>query len=318
MVKLLTIGGRGYHKTLDAATASFQPLLDRAAIVKRIIVTNVSASDNWVVSIQGQEVARYPVNTTGNQYMLGGGSSQWAKVVDLFSFCKRLLGFELSYPVPQGQTITVASAGGATGDIIFEYEEYSPSDVQPGMLNGQMSNHFIMPCFLVPSTTVALTAAGETDFASQIAAAWLPNLFGAVQIPAAYVITVLAFFLEGGGINTFSGSANHQSTTDHLGVVYQGQRMYTRDGSDGIPIVGSDSAAGSANTVYGYEDTRHPAFQFVADRWWDPDPAPLQLAPGSQAHFYFGTVGDATGNADYHTLLQGLLLDVKFSGMVPQ
>lgn len=319
MTRLYTIGGFGEKLGNDVSSLTFQPLLDRAARVTRIEITNPSAADDWDISVQGQYIMRPSVNINGNQQWLGNADTNYPKNRNFFDFCREYLGIDPTIPVPQGQTLTVASVGGATADVTIRFVEYTPMEVLPGELNGQSASHYVMPFAFVPKTNVTHTSgSNEDDFASQKAPLWLPNLFGAIQIPAQYQITVLALFLEGAGRNTFSGSADHLSTTEHLGLDYQGQRMWTRDALKGPVNLGKDAATGSANTVYGFEHDTFPPFQetFVPQRnVLDP---PLVLKPGSQAHFWFGTVGDSTGGADYSGALQGAILDVQWTGMVPQ
>jgi hypothetical protein len=315
---LKTIGPRGWHAGAAVATLAFTPLYDRAAIVKRVLITNPSAKDTWVFSTQGQEVARFVVDTVGNNYLLGGTSTQFPQSRDIFEWLCAELGLEMSYPVAQGQTFTVSSVGGATANVSIEFEEHSTMDVSPGMVNGQSASRYIMPVFLVPSATVThASGTNEDNFASQVAALWLPSLIGLVQIPAAYKISILAYFLQGAGVNTYSGSADHLSTTDHLGLIYQGQRFYTRDSNAGIPVVGGAAAAGSANTVYTSVHNPYPEFQRQIEAgYYLPDP--LVLMPGSQAQFVFGSAGDSTGGANYSHATQVLIADVQFTGMMAQ
>lgn len=315
---LKTIGPRGWHAGAAVATLSFTPLYDRAAIVKRILITNPSAKDTWVVSTQGQEVARFLLDTVGNNYLLGGTSTQFPQTRDIFDWLSAELDREMCYPVAQGQTLTVASVGGATANVSLEFEEHSPMDITPGMVNGQSASRYLMPIYLVPPTNVThASGTNEDNFASQVAALWVPSLIGQVQIPAAYKISILAYFLQGAGRNTYSGSADHLSTTDHLGLIYQGQRFYTRDSNAGIPVVGGAAAAGSANTVYTSVHNPYPEFQRQIEAGYML-PDPLVLMPGSQAQFVFGTAGDSTGGADYSHATQLLIADIQFTGMVPQ
>lgn len=313
---LTDIGPLGYLKGNAVATLSYQPLLDRAAIVKRISVQNASADDNWIVSTQGQELARFPVNATGFQQMLQPTRSVDQRVMDLFDYCNVQLGRILSYPVPQGQTLTVASAAGATANVTIEFEEHTPGDITQDMYNHPRLARALVPIFLVPSATGTPATGTEADFTSQIGPSWIPTFYGQTNLPAGYSVKVLALFLQGAGRNTYSGSADHLSVTDHLALDYNGQRMLTRTATSGPPVVGQAAAAGSANTVYGTEQTQYPPFLFSWQRGANLISPPFNMAPGSQFRWRLGFTGDTTGGADYSKAIQGMLLDVQLLGQV--
>lgn len=310
-MQLMDVGPRQFHKVIAGASSTFTPLYDRAAIVRRILLDIPSATDTWTISVKGREVGRFRQDSLGNQQFLGGSAASFPKTLDLFWYCKYYLGFDLIYPLPLGQTITVSSVGGATADITIEYTEHTPGDVQVGLLNHPDGTHFVCPVALVPPNNVThASGTNEDDFSSQIGMNWLPTLTGAQQLPAGFRLGILSMFLEGSGVNTFSGSANHQSVTDHIALIRNGTRLFTRDANDGIPLIGPASAAGSANTVYGALNTPLPAFMLTEEPQWPPLVQPLTLNPGDQYHFYFGTAGDSTGGADYSHTYTALILDV--------
>lgn len=305
---LQQIGPRGYVKGTTVATLSFTPLADRAAVVRRIVLTNISANDVWIVSVNGQEVGRFQENTLGNQQLLGGTTANYPKEKDIYAFLRAVYGTDLIYPIPQGATFTIASAGGATANISLTFTEHVPSEIQPGMVNHPNGNHKIAPLYAVPGN--ALAAAGESAFASQIGLSYLPNLFVDNNLPQGWLIRVLGLFLEAGGVNTFSGAANHQSVTDHVALIVNGQRMFTRVATDGIPNVGAASAAGSVNTVFGATLAPHPAFQTADEYDWITWDQPPIINPGDLYQWRFGVTGDLTGGADYSKMLAVAILDI--------
>ena len=83
------VGPRLYLNTLAAAAANLTPLADRAIMVRRITITNVSASDTWTVSVGGREIMRFRILNTGNQRLLaiptGAHRAQRRRIVRTFS-----------------------------------------------------------------------------------------------------------------------------------------------------------------------------------------------------------------------------------------
>lgn len=310
------IGAFAYHKGVGVATLSYEPQTDRAAKVTRVLVDKPSADDTWILSINGAERSRFPIYTEGEQQFLGGTAASFAKNRDLFSYYRAMTGNSLFYPVPNGQSITIASSGGATADVVFEYSEYDNGDVLGSALNGPNSNRFIVPLFGAPPNNVTNPANGEVDIVTQIGPSFFPNLFKAGQLAAGVRVSILALFLDGAGVNTFNGAADHQSKSDHIGFAVNSRRMFTRDANDGIPLVGAVSAAGSANTVYGADFTPFPAFQNMInpeDNWLEQ---PITLNVGDNYEWIFGVTGSSTGGADYSKALQAMLVDLTFTGGV--
>lgn len=309
---LFDIGPRGYHQGAAVATLSFTPLNDRAAIIKKILIDKVSAADIWRVKVQGREVAAFNILTTGNQQPLAGPYSGYPKNNDLFDIYEDVWGEPLIYPVPLGQTFTVASDGGATADISLSFTEVAPSEITPGMMNHPQGNRIVT--LLTGYKAAAVAAVGETPFDTQIGPSWFPNIFVDNMLPPNWTVRVLAMFLEGGGRNTYSGAADHQSTTGYLAVFRNGQRLYTRDALGGIPLLGQASAAGSANTVVGTDETPKPPIQESDVYDWNPYDPPYVLGAGDQYQFRLNIVGDVTGNADYSLMRQVFLCDVRNPG----
>lgn len=316
-MQLTTLGPRGYKTALASASVTFTTLQDRAAIIRDIRITNPSASDDWVITIQQTQKWVVPINTAGNNQLLGKVGASNFSGRSIFRFCREYLNVDPSFPLPQGQQLTIASVGGATADVLIEYEERSPMDVSPDAVNGQSATHNILPVFLVPPAYAGASGVQVKDFASQKAPSGFPKLFGDVNIPANYTLQILALWLEAGGVNTFGGSANHQSTTQQLLATYAGQQLFSRDANGGIPMVGSASAAGSANNVYQPDLVAYPAFQLINDPEQSPLPMPLVLRGGSDIHFQHSISGDGTGSADYSTFLVGMLVDASYQYISP-
>lgn len=302
-------GSRLYQKGNAVATLTVTPLPDRAAIVRRILLTKVSASDTWIISVGGQEVGRYVENTTGHQQLLSAPTGSFPSNNDIFSFCENVLNDPLVYPIPNGMSLVIASVGGATADIAVAFEEYPPVAVPTTIYNHPKSNVFYGPLYF--SRAAAVAAAGEAAFDTQQGLGFVPGLFPGGTFPQGWQIDILGLFLEGAGVNTYSGSADHRSITDHIGVQINGQQYFSRTIADGIPLVGTASAAGSANTVFGADYTPFPPFQQSdADSWLPLDPS-LTVRPGATTSWKLGVTGDVTGGASYATILQVALCRIR-------
>lgn len=309
---LKTIGPYGAAKALAAATLSFAPVADRAAIIHRILLTGVSASDTWVVQCDGQELARFLERTTGNQQLLGSKTVNYPKNFDIFRYLQALDQTEISYPVPQGTTWTITSVGGATANILIEYTEHLPAEINPSMPNHPHGNRKILPVYAY--VAAAVTVAGDKVFDTEVKPNFIPTLFTDSKFPPGWRASVNALFLQGEGVNTFSGAANHQSVTDHLYVENGGQRLFNRTAADGIPCVGSASAAGSANIVRESDLNLIPPFQELSP-WQvqqnDPD---LLYIPGSTFIYRLNITGDVTGGADYSDAVLAAIVDISQVG----
>lgn len=307
------IGAKGYHYSTGVATLAFTPQYDRAAVVSKILVDKPSAGDVWRLSTQGRELAAFDIQTFGNQQPLAGPYSGYPKNNDLFDLYNAVLGEPLIYPVPLGQTLTIASDGGATANVEIEYREMVPGELSPGMMNHPKGNRIVTP--LVGYRAATTGAVGEVAFDTQVGPKWFPNLFVDGQLPPNWIVRVLCMFLEGGGRNTYSSSSDAQSNTIYLAVRKNGQIMYTRDATGGIPLVGQASATGSANTVVGTDQTPYPPFQESDAYDWSPVPPQLILGQGDEYQFRLALTGAATGGADYSHMRQLFLCDVRNPGV---
>ena len=305
---LFDIGPVGFHQAQGVANLSFIPQYDRAAIVTRLLIDKVSAADTWIITCAGRELARLDIESTGNQQVLANAYSAYPKNNDIFAFWDTIGTSPLIYPVPQGTTFAITNVGGATANIEIIYQEVAPSEVTSGMMNHPNGRTFVLPLYLYRNANV--TTAGESNLDSQIGPNWFPNLAVANMLPPTWSVICRGIFLEGGGVNTFSGAANHQSNTTYLAAFKNGQRLFTRDTAAGIPLVGSASAAGSANVVIGTDTTPYPPFQEVNLYDWNYFSPPLQFGPGAEYQFALNIAGDVTGGAGYGTIRQMLLVEV--------
>jgi hypothetical protein len=306
---LTDIGPRAFHYATAVATLSLTPLNDRALVVTNIFIDKVSADDIWRVKIQGFEAGAFDIQTDGNQQPLSGPFSAYPQSNNIFDVYEALTGEAFIYPVPLGQTITVASDGGATANIAFGYQEVAPQELSPGMMNHPKGNRLVTP--LVGYTAAALTAAGEAKFDTQVGPSWVPNIFVDGDLPTNWSIKILAMFLQGGSNNTYSGTADHISTTGYLAVYRNGQVMFTRDATGGIPIVGQAAAGGSANIVVQSDLARYPALQ-QAD-WFNyrKFDMPLTLGGGDAYKFRYSTAGSYTGSPSFEAIRQMFLCEIR-------
>lgn len=308
------VGPVVYDESLAVASRALSPLPDRALIVRDILIDNVSASDTWIVNTSGKELARFDIRTTGNQQPLSSAFTNYPKSNDIFEVYNSTQQDNLIYPVPQGMTITVSSVGGATADITYSYQEVNNNEITPGMMNHPRGTRMVTP--LVGFKSAAITVNGENVFDTQIGPNWFPNLFVDNSIPSNWVVRVLMMFLEGAGVNTFSGSANHKSTTKSLNVYRNGQQLFSRTDQGGIPLIGAASANGSANVVIGTELTPFPAFQQSDAFDWELLPLPLNFNEGTNYRFRLNVTGDVTGGADYSGARMMFLCDILTPGGV--
>lgn len=310
---ITTVGPLVTHKALATASYTFTPQEPYAAKVTRITMTGVSAADTWILSVNGKELARFYEQTLGDQQLLSATDANYPKTYNIFSYMDARLGIDFSYPVPQGASLTLTSVGGATADVLTEYCEYYAQELTTGMLNHPNGNHFIVPYFAY--IAASKSAIGEYDFDTEVKPLWMPSVFIEGGLVAGWRMKILALFAQGVGVNTFSGSADHQSVTDHLYLIKSGQRMFTRDAADGLPIVGKASAAGSANTVY---DSRLGALHaFQKDPPWDVDifDPPLEYKTGDVYEWGLGVTGSLTGGADYSKAIVVAIMDVMQTGV---
>jgi hypothetical protein len=306
-VILPDVGGYIYAQNEAVATLSISPLADRALSVTSIHVSNVSAADNWDVSVGGRVLMSFRALTVGNQRLLNNSQSATAARRDYWTFIREQLGMDPSIPVPNGQTLTVSSRGGATADIDIEALE---TDI--GTQNVKGTNHYLGSRFIMPISwflNASVSAIGAVQLDTQVSPAWIPAIFSAVQLPADWTIRLLALFLEGEGVNTFSGAADHQSTTRDLRVFWNNVQAFTRSGL-GWPNRGAAAAAGSANSVFGQRSGVYQpweAYRAGADNML---PVPLVLKRGNTLQLLHDITGDVTGGASYANALVVAIADV--------
>jgi hypothetical protein len=292
-------------------------------------ITKPSASDDWILSVSSKELARFRIDTVGNQQVLGNPSGSSPANRSIHTWADEVLDKPLVYPVPNGQVCQITSLGGATADIGIEFEECDRGDIQKTETNHFEGKKFRLPIYGYLSSTIADN--NEHYFDTQVSPTFVPKVFTNVQIQAAYEVVIHAVWMEGGGRNTYSGAADKLSVTDHLFMTVNGQRLFTRvpypvtalgatsgQGSnaavnatmDGIPCVGSAAAAGSANSVYGADLERFPPFQvFRTDD--EPIISPgIKLTPGSTPGLGIALNGTTTGGASFAHNYCVLLCDV--------
>lgn len=303
-MQLLDIGPRGYTFSIAAATKAFTPLFDRAAKITDVRIVNPSATDQWTFSVGGREIFRGYVHALGYQNPFGNIVSLGVDNRSWIPYVSDLLGMDVSIPIPNGQTLTVASVGGATADIAFEYKEVSNSDIQPSMINHYQGNRFIHP--IVQYLAAAATAVGPTPMDTQIASPWIPKLTSGNPIPPDWKINLVAAWTLPLSINTFSGAANHVYNTQGLQIKRNGQIQLTRDNT-GVPYSAIAAAAGSGNTSLLPRMNRLNPFQLMPienNQYFDPM---ITLQDGDNFEIDTLFAGDFTG-AGVNTLPMVLLL----------
>lgn len=285
-----------YQFAKAAATLSFTPVADRAAVVRDISITSVSATDTWVVTCKGKDIMRFRIRSTGNQNVVRGDDQATMPHLKFFDYCRWVLGMDPSVAVPLGQTLTISSVGGATANIAVEFEEHDQSDLGSNMLNHPDGREWLVPIYTW--LAAAATAAGPTNDDTQVGPAWLPNFLIGTLLTSAWKVTLLGAFMEGVGVNTFSGAANHQSTTNTKQLT-QNSRLLNSRATKGIPNLGVASAAGSANTVFGQAMADYQPFERAGTGYMNMFNQPIVLSNGDTFNVAEEFVGDFTGGADY-------------------
>lgn len=308
---LQQVGPRVYVNGFGVATLSFTPANDRAAKLRRLFVNGVSAADNWTITVGGREIARFRHLTTDNSATFKGADTAKTGKANFMSFCRDNLGIDPSFPVPNGMTITVASVGGATADILMELVEVT---VDEGSFVGL--NHYMGTDFLIPITTflnASQTAVGVVQDDTQVAPPWVPSIIAAAALPVNWSLDLLGLFCDGVSNNSFSGAANHVGRTQDLHVLKNGTQLFTRSGHgpSKTPVA---AAAGSANIVTTPIDLQFPPFELVddpSDNLFDP---PITLRGGDVFQVLEDLQGDLTGGEIFARAMNVWLARVK----VPQ
>ena len=307
---LRDIGGFGYAQSEAVATLSVSPLADRALFVTAVNLSNESAADNWTINVGGRELMRFRHLTAVNgfQHLLHMLTAGVSTRMDFWEFCRNVIGVDPKIPVPNGQTFTISSVGGATADIDIQFEEVDIPSANVLGLNHYLGGDFILPITWFLNASQSAPAAVQLD--TQVSPVWVPPLFSGVALPVNWHVEILALFLEGMGVNTFSGAANHQSTTRDLRVFRDNVQMFTRAGL-GIPVRGSDSAAGSANTAFGQRSGMFAPFEQSLPTDDPVLPSKIVLDGGDVLQLFMDITGDLTGGASYANALQVAIARVK-------
>lgn len=285
-----------YQFAKGAASMSFTPVADRGALVRRIGITQHSATDTWIISSKAKEIMRIRQHASGNNRILRADDQGAAFHDTFFDFCRYILGMDASIAVPLGQTLTIASVGGATANLVVEFEEHDNSDLSPSMLNHPDGKEWLIPIFTSHAASVAATGVLLDD--TQVGPAWLPPFLIGTMLTSAWRVQLLALFQEGAGVNTFSGAANHQSQTNTKQLVLDSRLLNSRT-TNGIPNLGTASAAGSANTAFGQLLAFQQAYERAMYGYENVFNQPIILNNGDTFTVAEEIIGDVTGGADY-------------------
>ena len=278
------------------ATLTLTPMQDRAAIVTRIGLSAVSATDIWDVTIAGKLVASFRQSTVLGNNLLNMIQDQQSVKRNIFDYLRDVLSTQLIYPIPQGQSLTISSRGGATANILLAFQEVQPSDITANLLNHPNGKTFILPYYGYINAAVA--AAGATALDTEIKPAWLPSIFLNSAFPSGFKLTLLSLFINTASENTYNGAANHVSQTADLRLTKNGQEMFTRDAL-GFAALAIAAVAGSANTTYLPLMSFFPAFgdSYAAQR--NTLNPPIVWSPGDTGLWELDITGDVTGGANY-------------------
>jgi len=309
---LQQVGPRVYANGFAVATLSFTPVFDRAAKLRRLFVNNVSAADNWTVTVGGREIMRFRHLTTDNSAVFKAADTAKVGKANFFSLCMNEIGIDASIPIPLGMTLTVASIGGATADVLFELVEVTADEAAGMSLNNYQGNDFLMP--ITTFLNASQAAVGVIPDDSQIAPAWVPSIIAGLALPVNWSIDLLALFMDGVSNNSFSGAANHVGTTRNLVVTKNGTQLFTRAANGGPSKTPVAAAAGSANIVTTPLDLQFPPFELVDDLTDNMFDYPVTLRGGDVLTQAENLVGDLTGGEVFARAMNVWIARVK----VPQ
>jgi hypothetical protein len=293
----LDLGPFLYQYGVGVATLSFAPVADRGAKVRQIGITAPSATDNWVVTVEGKPIMVFRVRATGSQNIVRDDDQSSIFHSDFFNYCRQALGMDPSIPVPLGQTMTVASVGGATANVQIQFEEHDNSDLNPSLLNHPTGSEWLIPIYTYLNTGQALPGTFSDD--TQVAPSWLQPFLIGTMCTSAWRLQLLAAFFQGIGVNTFSGAANHTSITRAKHIVKNGVDLFGRSVPAGIPNVGLASAAGSANTVFGQVLSSFQSFERTPNFTDNVFNLPISIQNGDTFNVREEITGDLTGTASY-------------------
>lgn len=305
----LGVGPRVFSRGAAVATLTVTPQSDKALVVRRILIENASATDEWVITVGGAEVGRFWHHKNVLQDLLGTPGNASGLLQDIFSFCERVLGEQLVYPVPNGQKFVIASAGGATADFTIIAEEYRASDSLIGMVNHPRGNTFLAPLYFYRAAAVA--AVGESAIDSQKGLSFVPSIFASTSVPFGWQIDVLALFTLAESVNTFSGAADHISRADYLAFIDGPTRLFTRDDLGGIPLTGDSAAAGAAHNTLFVPRNNYPPLQVTSADEWQSMPMNFTLRAGQNIKAYLDVQGSITGNPDYSAAIQTAICRIR-------
>jgi hypothetical protein len=301
------VGGRvNAYTQAAAASLTYTPIADRAGIIRSVTIDNRSADDTWRLSIGGREIMAFRENSAGNQQLTRMLSAATSRAINFFDWCRSTLAIDPSIPVPQGLSAVLKSDGGATADLLLEVEEHDPGDVQPGAINHYAGSTFVCPLILSRAAAFPTAVATTQSLDTQISPAWFPILLARTPVPANWKVELLALFSEGGGVNTFSGAANHTSITKDLQLILNGDFLFSHNFPDGLMDFGNPAAAGSANAVITQRSAAYPPFQQSENDQGAILQPSLVLLPGNNMDVRLELLagGDTTGGADYSKFLQ--------------
>lgn len=298
---LTEVGGLAYQYALAAASLQFTPLPDRAAMIMDMHIVNPSANDVWVVTVGGKEIMRFRLLTTGEQHVVGNSDAGSDPNKTFFQFCRWQLGLDPSIPVGQGQIMTVASRGGATADIMIEFEERSPSDISTSMMNHWQGKEFLIP--ITTYLAALATASGVTNNDTQVAPAWLPNFLVGVSVTSAWRLQLLAAFFQGEGYNAFAATVNHNSISNTVQLTRDSVNLGSRT-TKGIPNVGVAAAAGAVGTALQTRMGPYHAFDTDVGGYYSTLGVPIILQNGDTFNVADEITGDVGAGADYSPALK--------------
>lgn len=312
------VGPRVYNQGLGVATLSTQPVFDRGAIVRRINISNESGADDWQIIVGQRELMRVRHISLGNQrpFHVVNNSVLTTTIgakqgFNFWDYVIETLHLDASIPIPLGMTLVVQSVGGATADIDVEFKEVDPGDATAWPINHYQKNVFLLP--ITWRLNASQSAAAIVQLDTQTAPPYVPALFSNTPIPVGWKVELLALFTESGGVNTFSGAANHQSTLQDIHVFLDQRQIFTRIGH-GIPNKGQASAAGSANTVLGQQSAPFPPLEQALGIYDNVLDTPIVLGGGETLQLLYDLVGDFTGGASYANMLMMAIARVTVPG----
>lgn len=286
-----------WEQQVDTNKFVFTPTGGASAIVRDIRILTRTFPETWNMEINGQDMGPLVAPTTPVMNPLRFDPFSSTLGYTLPAYMRDILGRDLTYFVGNRETLTISSVGGSTATVQIAYEEVNANAVAGQPVNSSGAKRWLGLRWA--QRLAPVTVAGDTPFDTEYGLDFAPNIFLDGAWETGWTASILALFLTTNSVNTFNGSADHISRTLHLALTLNGQDMFTRADSGGIPMLAMPANTGNANESWNDSGTPFPWGRDIYAPPPTPLPAPIILRPGYNARWRLHIDGDVTGGADY-------------------